>query len=76
MKGSGYTQCDADPCIYSKSKDSRLMIIAVYVDDILLASNDVNLPEAEKNVLQAKFELEDQGEATYWQSSVKETRRQ
>jgi len=52
------------------------MIIAVYVDDILLASNDVNLPEAEKNVLQAKFELEDQGEATYWQSSVKETRRQ
>ena len=41
------------------------MIIALYVDNILLASNNVNLLEAEKNVLQTKFEMEDQGEATY-----------
>ena len=46
-------------------KDSSLMIIALYVDDILLASNEVNLLEAEKNVLETKFEMEDQGEATY-----------
>ena len=65
LKASGYTQSDADPCIYSKLKDSSLMIIALYVDDILLASNDLNLLEAEKNVLQTKFEMEDQGEASY-----------
>ena len=65
LKGFGYTQSDADPCIYSKLKDSSLMIIALYVDDILLASNDVNLLEAEKIILQTKFEMEDQGEVTY-----------
>ena len=54
LKASGYTQSNADPCIYSKVKDSSLMIIALYVDDILLASNDVMI---------TKFEMEDQGEA-------------
>ena len=65
LKASGYIQSDADPCIYSKSGESTLMVIALYVDDLLLASNDINLLENEKKALQRKFEMEDQKEAGY-----------
>ena len=41
FKESGYPQSDADHCINSKLQDSSLIIIALYVDDILLASNNV-----------------------------------
>ena len=65
LKASDYIQSDADLCIYSKSGVSTLMISALYVDDLLLASNDINLMENEKKALQRKFEMEDQKEAGY-----------
>ena len=51
LKASDYIQSDADPCIYSKSGESTIMSIALYVDDLLLASNDINLLENEKKAL-------------------------
>ena len=69
VKDSGYTQSDADPCIYSKSVDvdgkKYIMLIAVYVDDILLASNNADMMKEEKAKLSAQFEMEDQGEIHY-----------
>ena len=70
LKDSGYVQSSADPCIYSKSeskdgKKASLMIIALYVDDILLATNDVHMLKAEKAKLKQRFEMEDQGEVHY-----------
>ena len=70
LKVSGYKQSTADPCIYSKSeckagKNQSLMIIALYVDDIVLATNDVELLKAEKAMLKQQFEMEDQGEIHY-----------
>ena len=41
------------------------MIIALYVDDILLATNDVEMLAAEKAKLKQQFEMEDQGEFHY-----------
>ena len=56
LKASKYVQSNADPCIYSKSeskdgKKASLMIIALYVDDILLAINDVHMLKEEKTKL-------------------------
>ena len=63
LKSSGYTQSTADPCIYSKIelRDGRecLMIVAVYVDDTILASNDHEMLKSEKAKLTARFEMED-----------------
>ena len=71
LKASGYVQSSADPCIYSKSeskdgKKASLMMIALSVDDILLATNDVHMLKKEKAKLKQRFEIEDQGEVHYF----------
>ena len=66
FKESGYVQCTADPCVYCKTecKDGKycLIIIAVYVDDTILASNDIAMLTAEKTKLKERFEMEELGE--------------
>ena len=41
------------------------MILAVYVDDTVLASNDDEMLKSEKAKLSARFEMEDQGPIHY-----------
>ena len=69
LKSNGYKQSTADMCIYYKSevKDGRtvLMIIAVYVDDTILASNNMDALNEEKRRLSRKFEMDDRGEVHY-----------
>ena len=70
LKESGYVQSNADPCVYFKAenkdgKKERLMIIALYVDDIVLATNDTTMLEKEKSLLKERFEMEDRGEIHY-----------
>ena len=66
---SGNTQSDADPCVYSKliEKDGKkvLMLISIYVDDVILVSNDSNTLVQEKLKLSQNFEMKDQGEIHY-----------
>ena len=69
LKESGYTQSDADPRVYLKliKKDGKdmLMLISIYVDDVILVSNDSNVLMQEKLKLSQNFEMEDQGEIHY-----------
>ena len=62
-------QNPADPCIYCKTVNKCgkqcLIIIAVYVDDTILAANDMELLRAEKANLSKRFEMEDLGEIHY-----------
>ena len=66
LKASGYNQSTADPCMYQKSenRDGKqcLILIALYVNDIVLATNDTTMLNKEKNQLMKRFEIEDQGE--------------
>ena len=70
LKESGYVQSNADPCVYFKTenKDGKkecLMIIALYVDDMVLATNDTTMLEKEKSLMKERFEMEDRGEIHY-----------
>eukprot|EP00794_Sanderia_malayensis_P016556 gene16556-biopygen13988 len=70
LKKSGYKQSAADSCIYTKvqpRKDgkSSFIILALYVDDILISSNDPQMLEAEKKSLSRRFEMQDLGDAKY-----------
>ena len=44
-----YTACEADPCIYVKhvvkGQKDVIIIIALYVDDLIITSNDTELGE-------------------------------
>ena len=65
LKSSGYEQCNADPCLYVKQVRDGLLMIALYVDDMLTASNNKKLLRQQKEVLQERFCMKDLGEAHY-----------
>ncbi len=52
-----------DPCLYTQHKDSNILIIALYVDDLLIAGNSKSDIETIKKELSNKFEMKDLGNA-------------
>lgn len=61
----GFTENPSDSCIYMKVSGSSFIILILYVDDILLATNSQSLLSETKSFLQRNFEMKDLGEATY-----------
>ncbi len=60
----GFVQTSSDPCLYISSKE-ELFIIAIYVDDILLATKSKKRMENVKSMLAAQFEVKDLGDSQY-----------
>ena len=54
-----------DQCIYLKVSGSKVIFPIMYVDDILLAINDLGLLHETKKFLSSNFEMKDMGEASY-----------
>ena len=59
---NGYQQLEAEPCIYIKKEENKKIIIAVYVDDLQIASNDDKLLKETKKILSSRFEMTDMGQ--------------
>ena len=66
LKSLNYIQNKADPCIYYRTevvdRKEVIMIVAVYVDDTIICSNNINMLNAEKERLSSRFEMDDRGE--------------
>jgi transposase InsO family protein len=54
-----------DECIYLKFCGSKFVFLVLYVDDILLASNDINMLQETKKFLMKSFEMKDLGDASF-----------
>ena len=61
----GFKQNTIDQCIYLKFSRSKFIILMLYVDDILLASSDVELLHETKQFLSSKFDMKDLGNASF-----------
>ena len=46
-----------DECIYHKFSESKYIFLVLCVDDILLATNNLNLSRDTKKFLSSKFEM-------------------
>lgn len=58
----GLSQCKSDPCIYTlRNNSGQTLIVAIYVDDLLIFSNQKNLRENLKKNLMSKFDMKDLG---------------
>ena len=55
----------ADECIYHKFSGSKYIFLVLYIDDILLATNDLNLLRDTEKFLSNNFEMKDLGNASY-----------
>jgi hypothetical protein len=65
IKNFGFKANVEDNCVYTKFKNGKYIFLVLYVDDILLASNDMSLLQETKRFLSSKFEMKDLGEASY-----------
>ena len=61
----GFKENEEDNCIYAKFKNGKYIFLILYVDDILLASSDINLLEETKKFLSSKFDMKDLGESSF-----------
>ena len=61
----GFKENAVDNCIYVKFKGCKFTILVLYVDNILLASNDINMLLETKRFLSSNFDMKDLGEASY-----------
>ena len=61
----GFKENEEDNCIYAKFKNGKIIFLILYVDDILLASSDINLLLETKKFLSLEFDMKDLGEPSF-----------
>lgn len=61
----GFIENTVNRCIYMKVSGSKFIILVLYVDDILLAANDIGLLHNVKRFYSKNFEMKDMSEASY-----------
>ena len=62
---SGFEMNMVDDCIYHKFSGGKHIYLVLYVDDILLATNDIGMLHETKRFLSKKFEMKDLGDASF-----------
>jgi len=53
----GLTQCKSDPCIFTKTQGTSVLHLAVWVDDVVIATNDPQLREQLVTALRKEFRI-------------------
>ena len=61
----GFVQAAGDPCVYM-STEGEMFLIAIYVDDILLAGKSIERLNTVKQALSQQFQVKDMGELHYF----------
>ncbi|KAF3620293.1 hypothetical protein FXO38_32441 [Capsicum annuum] len=65
MTSMEFVENNIDHCIYLKISENKFIILTLYVDDILLASNNSGLLHEIKHSLNKMFDMKDLGEASF-----------
>ena len=66
LKEIGALKCAGDHCIYVLEQETSQLIIILYVDDLILATNSQELLDRTKQALSNKFSMKDLGEVHYF----------
>jgi len=61
----GFEMNLVDDCVYHKFSGSKYIFLVLYVDDILLATNDIGMLHETKRFLSRNFEMKDLGDASF-----------
>ena len=65
LKSLGMQSASADPCIYYRWTGSSLLLIALYVDDLLIASDCSSHLSLIRKSLSRKFKMSDEGDLKF-----------
>jgi hypothetical protein len=61
----GFKENEEENCVYAMFKNEKFIFLILYVDDILLASSDVNLLLETKKFLSSNFDMKDLSDASF-----------
>ena len=61
----GFKKSSDEPCVYKRIQGTKVVFLVLYVDDILLIGNDIEVLSSVKGRLQKQFDMKDLGEANY-----------
>lgn len=62
----GFTQSDADKCLYSKHKEGSVVYLLIHVDDVIAASNSAEALESTRRRLGKCFQVKNLGGAKHY----------
>lgn len=62
LKGMKFTQTQGDPCVYVSSNIAGRLLVAVYVDDLVIAGDCEEEIKAIKRTLSSRFRMKDLGD--------------
>lgn len=65
LKEIGFRQSKMDPCVYIIYRGQYRTYLALYVDDLIIFSNDTKMQSFLKSELHRRFQMKDIGEAKY-----------
>ena len=60
-----FIRTNADSCVYIRTTNSSVVIIAVYVDDLIIAGTSLSLVESVKSDFHKRYKIKDLGELQY-----------
>ncbi|XP_016677335.2 uncharacterized protein [Gossypium hirsutum] len=63
---AGFEQSKFDDSLFVKKKEGKMVIILVYVDDLLIIGNDMDMINDLKGVLNQNFKMKDLGDLRYF----------
>ncbi|XP_024009490.1 uncharacterized protein LOC112084573 [Eutrema salsugineum] len=61
-----FKKCSRESYVYRKEEEGNLLIVAVYVDDLFVTGNTMDIIKAFKVGMLSKFEMSDLGRLTYY----------
>ena len=61
----GLERCEEDRCVYRMQQEGYILIVAVYVDDIIIATDLEKLRDNFIKNISKKYEVSDQGDLTW-----------
>ncbi|KAI5341864.1 hypothetical protein L3X38_009739 [Prunus dulcis] len=65
VKGYGFSQNEDEPRVYKKNSGIAVVFLVLYVDDILMFGNNIDMSTSVKLWLPRTFSMKDLGNASY-----------
>ena len=65
LESLGMKRLNADNCVYIRQNDGNVLVIALYVDDLLIFTNRIKELEELKKHLKERFDMKDLGDTHY-----------
>ena len=66
LLSEGFVQSTSDHTLFTKHQDTSFLALLIYVDDIIIASNDQLVVDTLKHTLNCKFKMKDLGPLRYF----------